>query len=225
MRSIRTALLAPSLIALVAAAPASAARFGPKVDNPWFPLTPGTTLVYDGIKDGKRTHDRFRITHRTKVIDGARCVVIDDRVYEDGHLAERTTDYYAQARGGAVWYFGEDTAELDAAGHVVSRAGSWHSGRKGARAGIFMPAHPRVGEHHFQEHDPGNAQDEFRVLTRNARITVPYGSFTHALRTREWTALEPGVVDSKVYVRGIGQVYEGSVKGPKERSKLVAIER
>jgi hypothetical protein len=39
------------------------------------------------------------------------------------------------------------------------------------------------------------------------------------------TRLEPGVVDSKYYVRGIGEVFEGSVKGPKEVIKLVSVKR
>jgi hypothetical protein len=210
-------LLLTSLIA------AGAMGAGPHVDNPWFPLKPGTTLVYRGVKDGTGMLERFRVTGTTKLIDGVRCRVVDDRSWQNGHLAERTRDYYAQDRNGTVWYFGEDTAELDASGRVVSRAGSWHSGRGAARAGIFMPARPHVGEHHFQEHDAGNAEDQFRVVSLQAHVTVPYGSFAHALRTREWTTLEPDVVDAKYYVRGIGEVFEGSQKGPAERSRLVAI--
>jgi hypothetical protein len=51
---------------------------------------------------------------------------------------ERTSDYYAQDRCGNVWYFGEDTAELDSRGRVVSREGSFHAGVKGAQPGVFM---------------------------------------------------------------------------------------
>jgi hypothetical protein len=212
----------PFFTAIIAA---GAVGLGAHVDNPWFPLKPGTTLIYRGVKDGRTTRERFRVVRRTKLIDGVRCRVVDDRSWERGHLAERTSDYYAQDAGGTVWYVGEDTAELDAAGHVVSREGSWRSGRHGARAGIFMPAHPRVGEHHFQEHYPGHAEDQFRVTSLHARVKVPYGTFRHALRTREWTALEPGVVDAKYYVRGIGEVFEGSQKGPLEQARLVSIER
>ena len=214
--------MGPVLASLAAAGVVGA---GPHVDNRWFPLDPGTTLVYRGVKEGRRTRERFRVTHRTKLIDGVRCRVVDDRSWENGRLAERTKDYYAQDDSGTVWYFGEDTAELDAAGRVTSREGSWRAGREGARPGIFMPAHPRVGEHHFQEHFTGHAEDQFRVVTLHARVTVPYGTFSRALRTREWTTLEPGVVDAKYYVRGIGEVFEGSLKGPVERGRLVAIER
>jgi hypothetical protein len=33
---------------------------------------------------------------------------------------------------------------------------------------------------------------------------VPYGSFDHALDTKEWTPLQPGFSEKKYYVRGVG---------------------
>src|SRR3954453_14331129 len=188
-------------VALVALAP-----FTSHVTNPWFPLKPGTTMVYDGESDGTPQRDVFRVTKRTKVVNGVRCRVVDDRVYEHGRVVERTNDYYAQDANGTVWYFGEDTAELNRRGRVISREGTWHAGVHGAKAGIFMPAHPRVGEAHRQEFLRGHAEDHFKVMSLAARVAVPYGTFDHALRTREWTPLEPGVIDRKDYVRGIGEV-------------------
>lgn len=176
-----------------------------------------------GTKDGKPTRDVYRVTRQTRTIAGVRCVVVEDRLDEAAHLEERTRDYYAQDARGNVWYFGEDTAELDARGHVTSTEGTWHAGVRNARAGIFMPAHPAVGEHHRQEYDKGNAEDEFRVRRLHARITVPYGSFRNVLQTHEFTRLEPGTLDAKYYVRGVGEVLETSIKGPKERAALVDI--
>lgn len=86
-----------------------------------------------------------------------------------------------------------------------------------------MTAHPRIGERHRQEFFRGHAEDHFQVLSRKAHVTVPYGSFTHALRTREWTPLEPGVIDAKYYARGIGQVAEQTVRGGSERALLVKV--
>jgi hypothetical protein len=63
----------------------------------------------------------------------------------------------------------------------------------------------------------------FKVISRSAPVTVPYGSFRHALRTEENTALEPEVLDNKYYVKGIGEVAELSVKGPREALRLVEI--
>src|SRR5262249_40408904 len=151
--------------------------------------------------------------------------IVEDRLYLNNVLHERTSDYYAQDRCGNVWYFGEDTAELDAHGRVVSTEGSFHAGVRGAQPGVFMQAHPQLGRKFRQEWFAGQAEDVFWAVDRNAKVTVPYGTFRHALRTLETTALEPGVLDTKYYVRGIGQVAELSLKGPREQLRLVEIIR
>ena len=199
------------------------ANFSPTVTNRFFPLTPGKTLVYTGTKDGEKALDLVAATSRTRVIDGVTTRVVQDRLYLDNVLAERTSDYYAQDRCGNVWYFGEDTAELDRHGKVVSTEGTWHAGVDGAQPGVIMQAHPQLGRRFRQEWYEGHAEDVFRVVSRNSRITVPYGSFRHALRTEETNALEPDVLDNKYYVEGIGEVAELSVKGPREALKLVEI--
>jgi hypothetical protein len=199
--------------------------FSARVDNAWFPLEPGTTLVYRGIKDGKPARDVVTVTSRTTRIDGVPCVVVEDRLYLSGYLAERTTDWYTQDRNGNVWYFGEITAELDRAGHVLSREGSWRAGRDGAEPGIFMPARPRVGSAYRQEHYKGHAEDHFRVLDLHAHVSVPYKTSNDALLTREWTPLEPRVIDHKLFVRGIGTVEEQTIKGGDEHLSLVSLKR
>jgi hypothetical protein len=199
------------------------ADFGPRVDNPWFPLTPGRTLVYTGTKDGRKALDLVVATSRTRVIGGVRTRVVEDRLYLDNVLEERTSDYYAQDRCGNVWYFGEDTAALDRHGRVVDTEGTWHAGVDGAQPGVFMQAHPQLGRKFRQEWYRGHAEDVFKVIDRSAPVTVPYGSFGHALRTAEWTALEPDVLDNKDYASGIGEVAEVSVKGPREALRLVEI--
>jgi hypothetical protein len=199
------------------------ANFSPNVTNKLFPLTPGQTLVYTGIEDEQKVLDLVVPSRRTKLVDGVRARVVEDRVYLDNVLAERTSDYYAQDRCGNVWYFGEDTAELDRHGKVVDTEGTWHAGVDGAQPGVFMQAHPQLGRKFRQEWYQGQAEDVFKVIDRSAAVTVPYGSFRHALRTEETNALEPNVLDNKYYVRGIGEVAELSVKGPRETLKLVEI--
>jgi hypothetical protein len=73
-----------------------ASDFVRTIDNPWFPLRPGTVLTSRGEDEGTPATDVFRVTHRTKRILGIRATVIDDRVYEHGRVSERTTDWYAQ---------------------------------------------------------------------------------------------------------------------------------
>jgi hypothetical protein len=201
------------------------AGFAPRVDNPWFPLTPGTTFVYRGVKDGRAARDVVKVLHTTKTIQGVRCTSVSDRLYLAGRLEERTIDWYAQDRRGNVWYFGEATAELDRSGHVTSTEGSWLAGRNGARAGIYMPARPHVGQTGRQEYYKGHAEDHFAVVSVRARVSVPYVSSTRAVLTKEWTPLEPGTLDHKYYVRGIGTVKEVTVKGPLERDVLVSVHK
>ena len=224
--------LAAAGLLLAAGAPGKAAapaidpgNFSARVDNPWYPLRPGTTYVYRGMRDGQPSVDRLTVTGQVARIAGASCVVVHDALYGSGRLAERTTDWYTQDRQGNVWYFGEATAELDRKGHVTSRAGSWRAGVDGAVPGIYMPAHPRAGQSARQEFYKGQAEDHFRVLSLGAWIAVPFVSSHHALLTEEWTPLEPAVLDHKVYVRGTGTVKEEAVKGPQELAVLVSVSR
>ena len=193
----------------------AALAFSPHVTNPWYPLKPGTVYHYKGVKDGEPSTETLRVTHRTAVIDGAPCVVIEDRLYLSGKLEERTTEWYSQDANGNVWYFGENTAELDKHGKVVTREGSWRAGRNGARAGIFMYAHPKVGQRARQEFYKGHAEDHFAVISVKGDTIV----------TKEWTPLEPKVLDHKTYKRGVGNVLELTVRGPLERNTLVSVER
>ena len=216
--------LAPTTRAAAASTAAPPpADFVAGVTNPWFPLKPGTTLLYAGTRNGKPALELFRVTSDTKLVAGVRCIVVMDTLLLSGRVAESTFDWYAQDKAGNVWYFGERTREYDAHGRMVSSAGSWEAGVNGARAGIFMPASPRTGQSFQQEYSKGVAEDHFAVESLTATITVPYGHFDNLLRTREWTPLEPGVLDAKYYVRGIGQVREVTVRGPRESLTLVQI--
>jgi len=211
-------------VARVQASPDPADFTHGMVTNQWFPLKPGTRLVYHGTKDGGRSRDVVVVLHRTRVIQGVTCRAVWDRLYIDGVLEERTVDWYAQHRNGDVWYFGERTAELDEQGNVVTTEGSWLAGRDGARAGIFMTAHPLVGQTHQQEYYPGHAEDRFRVVDISADLTVPMLWSTHAVQTKEWTPLEPGLFGYKFYVRDLGMVLERSVRGPFEVNRLVSVQ-
>jgi len=193
-----------------------ASSFSTHVTNPWFPLEPGTRWVYTGVKDGKPSRDVVTATHATKTIDGVPCLAVHDILYLRGRLEERTTDWYSQDSKGNVWYFGENTAELDRHGHVTSTEGTWLTGVHGAKAGIFMPANPRVGQTGRQEFLKGHAEDHFKVV-------AIFGN--KMLLTQETTPLEPGVLDHKFYVRGIGTVLEQTEKGGNERNELVSVTR
>jgi hypothetical protein len=217
-----TKVPATQTTAQTSSAPPNPARFAHQKENPWFPLRPGSTYTYSGVKDGKPSRDVFKVTGATRMIQGVRCIAVDDRLYLRGKLGERTTDYYASDAQGNVWYFGENTAELDAKGKVTSTEGTWLSGVKGAQAGVYITADPRVGQSMRQEYFKGHAEDHFRVAKLGVQVKTPAVSSKSALLTEEFTPVEPGVLDHKVYVRGIGNVLEVTVKGPQERNTLVS---
>jgi len=85
--------------------------------------------------------------------------------------------------------------------------------------------HPRPGLSARQEYLKGEAEDHFEVVGMRYAVTVPYRHFSGAMLTKEWTPLEPRVIDHKYYVRGIGTVLEQTVKGGNERNELVSFRR
>jgi hypothetical protein len=201
------------------------ANFTSKVTNRYFPLPPGHTYIYTGVEGKHRTSDIVAPSRRTRMIDHVRTRIVNDRVVEAGRVTERTSDYYAQDRCGNVWYFGEDTAELDRHGHVTSREGSFHAGVDGAEPGVFMQRHPQIGRKFRQEWYAGHAEDVYQVVRTNMSRKVLFGSFHHVLLTLETNPLEAGVRDHKNYARHIGSIVENTVKGPTERLKLVDLLR
>jgi hypothetical protein len=185
-------------------------------------MIPGSRWVYrESDADGAELRVEVTVTERTKRILGIDATVVHDVVTEDGELVEVTYDWYAQDTAGNVWYLGEATKEYEN-GKVVTTAGSWEAGIDGAQAGVVMPAEPRVGLAYRQEHYAGEAEDRGRVLSLDERAEVPFGSFDGVLMTRDWTPLEPDVLEHKFYARGVGPVLALGLSGGGGREELVA---
>jgi hypothetical protein len=200
------------------------ANFVDTVDNPLWPLEPGTAFHYQGVRGTVPQTDDELVTSRTIDIVGVKCTVVRDTVSEHGHAVERTFDFYAQDRQGNVWYMGEDSYELQH-GHFVKASDSWRSGVNGGEPGIIMPAHPQSGDSYRQEYyPPGQALDEAHVLGYEGPVQVSYGTFQKALVTSEYSPLEPQT-EQKYYVAGVGEILEKVVKGHHEEFRLVAVTR
>jgi hypothetical protein len=201
---------------------AAAPGFSTKIDNPYWPMTPGTRSVFrETDAQGHRQRDVVRVTHRTKrVASGVLARVVRDTATAHGRLVEDTFDYYAQDRKGNVWYLGEDTTEYEH-GKPVSKEGSWEAGVDGAKAGIVMLAHPRVGRRYAQEDYPGHAEDRAKILSRTEQVDVPAGHYRHVLLTKEFTPLEPRTLEYKLYARGVGPVLALGVSGDIDREELL----
>ena len=199
-----------------------AENFVARVDNPLWPLQPGTSYHYEGVRGKTPQTDDELVLARQKQILGISATIVRDTVSEHGRAIERTLDYYAQDKQGNVWYLGEDSFERDH-GRFAKASDSWLSGVDGAKPGIIMPAHPQPGDRYRQEYYPhGEALDEAHVLGERGPVTVPYGTFKRALVTSEFSPLEPQT-EQKYYVAGVGEILERVVKGHREEFRLVAV--
>ena len=198
-------------------------NFVSQVDNPYFPLTPGTTFIYEGHTVDGFEHDEFAVTRNTRVIFGVTCVEVHDTVTLDGELSEDTLDWFAQDRNGNVWYFGENTAEF-ADGLITTIEGTWMTGVNGDKPGIVMKAHPAIGDFYRQEFSLGNAEDFAETLSLTETVTVPAGTFHDCLKSQETTPLETDLLEDKFYAPNVGNVLEvDEVTG--DRVELVQIRR
>lgn len=198
------------------------AHFVSVIDNPYFPLPVGRTLVYTGTKDERRQTDRVTVTDRTKVILGITATVVRDVARHHGRLLEKTFDYYAQDDQGTVWYPGEDTTAYLPNGETDT-SGSFVAGVDDAQPGIIMPGDPQIPDPYRQECFAGEAEDTAWVVATNGSLRVPYGNVRHALTTLEATRIEPGAYDRKVYGPRIGIVSERALTGGNEFAQLVSV--
>ncbi len=198
------------------------ANFVDRIDNPYFPLVPGTNYIYEGASAAGLVHTEFFVTHNTKQILGVTTVEVHDTVTTNGALTEDTLDWFAQDNDGNVWYFGENTMEL-IGGRPSTLAGTFVAGENSARPGIIMKAHPAIGDFYRQEFDLGNAEDYGEVESLSDTVKVPAGTFTHCLKTPESTPLEPTLNEAKWYAPGVGLILTRDlVTG--EKSELIRVE-
>ncbi|MGH6719934.1 MAG: hypothetical protein ACREER_11505 [Alphaproteobacteria bacterium] len=207
------------------------------IDNPYWPLVPGTTFIYAAEGVDECEVDIFEVSDQTKTVAGVEALVIFDTAYIDedcdgsGDIrAEITQDWHAQDDDGNIWYLGEDTKSCDETGTVCEDpAGSWEAGVDGAVAGIIMLAHPRNGDFYYQEFFEGEAEDQAKVLRLNTRVVlkrddaIDPGRFTRCLKTKEWSQLAPGHVEQKYYCPEIGLVAVDEHRGKLLRFELVDI--
>ena len=192
---------------------------GSVAPNPYFPLVPGTRWVWVG--GDERITDT--VTDETKLVEGVICRVVRDVVERDGVAVELTDDWFAQDLDGNVWYCGEiarnfETFDGDApmSPELVDIDGSWKAGRDGARPGIIMPAEPRVGDAYREEMSLGEAEDVAEIVSITGMESVPAASCSNdCVVTRNISALEPDVEETKYYAPGIGLILELDPEEPR----------
>jgi hypothetical protein len=180
------------------------------INDPLFPLTPGTTYIYEGQTSQGLEHDEFAVTHNTRVILGITCVEVHDSVKTNGELTEDTLDWFAQDKDGNVWYFGENTHEL-VDGLITTIDGTFTAGENRAKPGIIQEARPAIGDFYRQEFDLGNAEDFAEVISLTDSVTVPFGTFNNCQKTEETTPLEPDLLENKFNCPASGKFPGGNV--------------
>jgi hypothetical protein len=185
----------------------------PTVDNRWFPLEPGTQLVWEGrALEGEELIRRrvvFTVTDLTKEVDGVRVVVGWDLDYNDDVLQEAELAFFAQDLDGNVWHLGQYPEEYDN-GKIV-KTPVWIAGLEGARAGIAMKADPELNTPSYaQGWGPqvgwNDRAEEYRM---GERTCVPVDCYSDVLVTREFSRTEPGAFQLKYYAAGVGNVRVG----------------
>jgi hypothetical protein len=198
------------------------AEFTTDIDNPYWPMAPGSRWIYrETDNEGAQRQDVETVTNRTKTIMGIEARVVHDVVSENGQVTEDTFDWYAQDADGNVWYLGEDTKEFEN-GKLKTTEGSWEAGVDGAEPGIIVPAKPEPGVSYREEYYKGHAEDGAEALTLDAYATVPAGTYHDMFQTRNFSPIEPDVVEEKFYARGVGVVLEVTVSGGSDRAELLS---
>jgi hypothetical protein len=192
----------------------------PRIDNPWFPLVPGTNFVQSGtvLGDDGKLHPHKIVTtvsSVTKMIDGINTLVVFDRDYQDGQLQEAELAFEAQDNRGVVWNVGEYPEEYEE-GDLAGAPSTWISGIDGARAGVSMLARPYVGRRAYLQGVAASVEfrDCGKIHQVGQRMCVPTGCYNNVLVIDEWAPLDPeGGHQLKYYAHGIGAIRVGATGG------------
>ncbi|MBI5394717.1 MAG: hypothetical protein HZA91_05395 [Verrucomicrobia bacterium] len=174
--------------------------------NPYFILVPGYRLFFE---HGKETLV-ISVLSETKVVDGVKTRVVEERETKDGKLVEVSRNYFAMSRvTGDVYYFGEEV-DTYKDGKVAGHEGAWLAGVNGARFGLMMPGRPEVGDKYYQEVAPEVAMDRAEVISLREEFKTPAKTFENCLRIRESSKLEKGSSD-KLYAPEVGLIKDGKL--------------
>jgi hypothetical protein len=183
------------------------------ITNRYYPLVVGATWRWKGQFRQQPYTQEDIVLNYTRRIDGVVTRPVLDRDLVKGRKLAGSIDYYAQDDSGNVWYLGEATVHY-VNGRLTDHADSWIAGKGGARPGIFMPAHPALGEPRFQqEFAPNVAADVEHIVSISKSVCVPRRCYAHVVQANETTVLSPGVLSAKYYAPGVGLISEDTLSG------------
>lgn len=192
--------------------------------NRYFPIGIGNKWGYAGGSEAIA----IEVRPDTKLIEGVRCIVVNDRVTDSGNVVEDTDDWFAQNKDGDVYYCGEEVKDFETfngdrprKAELVSIEGSFKVGRDGDKPGILFRDAPLRGEVYRQEFSLGTAEDVAEVLStsyafgRDAELDefVPRNLMQllcpgNCIVTKEYSPISPDAFERKYYADGIGLILE-----------------
>jgi hypothetical protein len=181
-----------------------------EITNPYLPLS----SVRQDVLEGKEGSKNLRIErtlkpdlHKTFKVGKQRVevLVMEDREFENGKLAEVTLDYFAQSDDGTVYYLGEDVDECKD-GKVIGHSGAWLYGKQTKTLGVLMPASPKLGGKFRSEDVPKITTEDDEVVSLSETVTVPAGTYEKCVKIKE--VLSDGAIEYKYYAKGVGCVRE-----------------
>jgi hypothetical protein len=184
------------------------------VDNRWYPLNPGTRLVYDGLSledEGRVKHTVISVvTDLVKEIDGVPNAVVWERDFIEGELVEAELAMFAEDRYRNVWHMGEYPEEYEDG--EIDKAPAWVHGIARATAGITIPGDPVLGTPDFAEGyapPPINWVDRGQVYRTRQTTTVEAGIYHDVVVIQEFETDVEDAYQDKYYAPGVGVVYVG----------------
>lgn len=183
------------------------------IDNPHYPLRPGTRWVYEGvaIDRGKTVnrHFEFTVTDLTKEIAGVRTVVAWLTDKDNDVIIEKEVAFFAQDDDGNVWYFGEHPEEYEDGRFVT--APTWIAGIAEAKPGILIRLDPKVGgPSYYEGWGPAVDWNDYATVDQvGIETCVPASCYKDVTVIAESSLKEPNIFQLKYYARGVGEVRTG----------------
>lgn len=179
--------------------------------NDFFILEPGYQEVLEGKEGNTPVRLEITVLSQTRKIGNIETRVVEERETHGSELKEVSRNYFAICGpANDIYYFGE-AVDIYKRGRVDHHEGEWIADTAGAKAGLFMPAQPRVGDRFYQEMAPKVAMDRVEIVSTSESLNTPAGHFHDCVKTEETTPLEPGAKEYKIFTRGIGIIQDGDL--------------
>jgi hypothetical protein len=178
--------------------------------NTYFILEPGYQLILEGIEKNDSTILIITVLNETRKIGNIETRVVEENESVNGKTVEISRNFFAFCKQtGSVFYFGEEV-DTYKNGKIINHDGAWAAGDNN-KAGIGLPGIFLLGAKYYQEIAPEIAMDRAEIISIDETLETPAGKYTHVLKIKETTPLEPKDISYKFYALGIGLIKDGEL--------------